>query len=71
MFTKKSMFTTEKGDRIVLVRCSDPHTKLKAGDYGTVTSVRIDVWDDFTIGVSWDSGSSLSLIAGHDHWDVV
>lgn len=42
------------GSRVELERMNDPHTKLKAGDRGTVTLV-----DDIgTIHVNWDCGST-------------
>ena len=54
--------------RITLNRTSDPHTKLKPGDKGTLKSSRVDPWGDRVISVNWDSGSSLSLISGEDSW---
>ena len=54
--------------RITLNRTSDPHTKLKPGDMGTLRSSRVDPWGDRVISVNWDSGSSLSLISGEDSW---
>jgi hypothetical protein len=54
--------------RITLNHTSDPHTKLKPGDKGTLKSSRVDPWGDRVISVNWDSGSSLSLISGEDSW---
>ena len=54
--------------RITLTHTSDPHTTLKPGDQGTLKSSRIDPWGDRVISVNWDSGSTLSLIEGHDSW---
>jgi uncharacterized protein DUF4314 len=56
------------GDRVRLVRCDDPHTKLNPGELGTVSF--IDALG--TVHVDWDSGSSLGLSrrAG-DAWEVV
>lgn len=54
--------------RITLIHSSDPYTKLKSGDQGTLKSSRVDPWGDRVISVKWDSGSSLSLIEGQDHW---
>jgi hypothetical protein len=53
--------------RIELVHSSDPHTKLQAGDRGTITNRRQDPWGEI-VDVEWDSGSRLSLIAGEDLW---
>ena len=50
------------GSRVELERMNDPHTKLKAGDRGTVTLV-----DDIgTIHVNWDCGSTLGVAFGED-----
>ena len=54
--------------RITLIRTSDEGTKLKAGDQGTLRGSRVDPWGSRVISVTWDSGSSLSLIEGHDMW---
>ena len=56
-----------RGQRVRLVSTSDPYTRLKYGEEGTVTLV-----DDMgTVHVKWDSGSSLGLIEGEDRWEVV
>ena len=57
----------QKGDRIRLVRTSDPFTELLHGDLGTVR--RIDRAG--TVHVNWDSGSRLGLIAGEDSWVIL
>lgn len=60
--------TAQKGDRVRLVRCDDPYTRLRPGDEGTV-----DLVDDAgTVHVKWDSGSSLGLVeqAG-DRFEVI
>ena len=50
------------GSRVELERMNDQHTKLKAGDRGTVTLV-----DDIgTIHVNWDCGSTLGVAFGED-----
>lgn len=54
----------EKGDRIELTYCSDPHTRLEPGDQGTVSMVD----GTGTVHVKWDNGSSLGLIPGEDDW---
>lgn len=48
----------QKGDRVELVRCSDPYTSLRPGDEGTV--VFVDALG--TVHVDWDSGSKLGLV---------
>jgi Domain of unknown function (DUF4314) len=56
------------GDRIELVATTDPYTRLRPGDRGTVTSVSDT--PEPTIGVQWDDGSTLAILpdAGdHDH----
>lgn len=51
-----------KGTRVKLISMSDPYSKLKAGDLGTVEFV-----DDIgSIHVKWDNGSMLGLIHGED-----
>lgn len=57
-----------KTTRITLIHTSDPHTKLKSGDKGTLRSSRIDPFGDRVVSVNWDSGSTLSLIEGEDMW---
>lgn len=58
---------TKVGDRVELLDCSDPYTKLEPGDEGTVSLI-----DSLgTVHVDWDSGSNLGLIPGHDSWKVI
>jgi hypothetical protein len=47
------------GDRIALEETSDPHTRLRPGDEGTVT--RYDPKSG-QLDVRWDSGSTLSML---------
>lgn len=57
----------EKEQRVRLIRCSDPYTRLRPGTEGTVRMV-----DDLgTIHVQWDDGSTLGLVPGEDAWEVV
>jgi hypothetical protein len=50
------------GCRVELVSMSDPYSKLKPGDQGTVTFV-----DDIgTVFVRWDCGSGLGAAYGAD-----
>lgn len=51
------------GSRVELISMSDPYTKLKPGDRGTV-----EVVDSIgTIFVKWDCGSGLGVAYGEDH----
>ena len=51
-----------KGTRVALVRMSDPFSRLKPGDEGTVAFV-----DDIaTVFVDWDNGEGLGLAHGED-----
>jgi hypothetical protein len=46
------------GKRVRLIACTDPYTKLKSGEEGTV-----DFVDDIgTVFVKWDNGSNLGLV---------
>lgn len=56
-----------QGRRVVLRDCTDPFTKLTAGDEGTVTFVD----DTGTVHVKWDTGSHLGLVPGEDRWDLL
>ena len=50
------------GCRVKLLSMSDPYSKLKPGDLGTVRSV-----DDIgTVFVTWDCGSGLGIVYGED-----
>ena len=50
------------GARVELVRMSDPYTKLRPGDLGTVEFV-----DDMgTVFCLWDRGSGLGALYGID-----
>jgi hypothetical protein len=60
---------TERGDRVKLIYCSDPYTRLPPGSHGTVTMV-----DSVgTVHVQWDGkrGHRLGLVPGEDHWVVI
>lgn len=47
------------GDRVELVACQDPYTRLQPGDRGTVEFTD----DTGTVFVRWDSGAALGLVA--------
>jgi len=52
--------------RITLISMEDTHTKLKAGDRGT-----IQFQDDINqIHVQWDNGSTLAVIPGVDNYFI-
>jgi hypothetical protein len=51
-----------KGTRVELVSMSDPYTKLKPGDLGTVDFVD----DTGTAFIIWDCGSHLGAVYGED-----
>ena len=60
----------KKGDRIKLMHCADPHTRLQRGTLGTVT--RVDPRFPDTIHVKWDDGSTLSLLLDEgDDFDII
>jgi hypothetical protein len=48
------------GDRVELLATSDPYTRLRPGDRGTVTSVTDR--PEPTIDVQWDDGSTLAIL---------
>jgi hypothetical protein len=52
------------GDRVELVSTSDPHTRLRPGDHGTVTGISQVPSDspDVQIHIAWDSGSTLTML---------
>lgn len=52
----------KKGARVELVSMTDPYTKLKPGDRGSVSFVD----DTGTIFVNWDTGSRLGAVFGED-----
>ena len=50
------------GTRVALLHMSDPYSKLKPSDEGTVDAV-----DDIgTVFVNWDCGSGLGVAYGED-----
>jgi Domain of unknown function (DUF4314) len=53
------------GQRIELVATSDPHTRLRPGDRGTVVRYHPAIGH---LDVRWDDGSTLSLLADEDRW---
>jgi len=55
------------GKRVRLIHTSDPYTRIRPGDEGTVDSL-----DDLgTVHVLWDSGSSLGMVRGEDQFAIL
>jgi hypothetical protein len=48
------------GDRVELVATTDPYTRLRPGDRGTVTGVADT--PEPTIDIAWDNGSTLAIL---------
>ena len=65
------MNTTLVGERIRLVQTSDPYTRVRSGDLGTITRDPYENGGVTCIGVDWDNGSSISLVEGEDSWTTV
>jgi len=49
----------QRGDRIALERTTDPHTRLRPGDEGTVTGYDSRLGQ---LNIRWDSGSTLAML---------
>lgn len=65
----KLSLTYPPGTRIRLIDMKDPYnTSVKAGDTGTVTSVRDYIG---VINMRWDNGSVLGLIPDVDKFEVI
>tara|TARA_Y100000034_G_C6559373_1_gene241999 strand:+ start:276 stop:497 length:222 start_codon:yes stop_codon:yes gene_type:complete len=63
---------TLEGRRVKLIYSDDPFTKLKRGDLGTIKYERLDdIWGEDTVSISWDSGSTLSMIRGRDSFELL
>lgn len=62
------MAAYEKGDRVRLVYCSDPYTRLAPGTLGRVTFT-----DDLgTVHIKWDNGAGLGMVeAAGDRFELV
>jgi Domain of unknown function (DUF4314) len=50
-----------RGDRVVLIATTDPHTRLVPGTEGTVTGTDSQHGQIF---MAWDDGSTLSMLPG-------
>ena len=50
------------GDRVELVATTDPYTRLRPGDRGTIT--RVTNRPEPTINIQWDDGSTLAILPG-------
>ena len=67
-----SLDKTLEGRRVRLLHTNDQYTLLKPGSLGTVKYETYDeLWLEEKIAVDWDNGSSLRLIAGADHWEIL
>jgi hypothetical protein len=63
----KCRCATSVGDRVRLIRTTDPLTVLRRGALGTVTFI-----DDVgTVHIRCDDGSYLGLIPGIDRWEAI
>ena len=63
---------TLEGRRVKLIYPADHFTKLKRGDLGTIKYERLDdIWGEDTVSISWDSGSTLSMIRGRDSFELL
>jgi hypothetical protein len=49
-----------RGDRVELVATTDPYTRLRPGDRGTVT--RVTNRPEPSIDIQWDDGSTLTIL---------
>lgn len=56
-----------KGDRVVLIKMSDPYTPVPPGTGGEVLSSSV-VFGDVMYYVNWDNGQRLNLISDEDIW---
>ena len=54
----------QRGDRVALDYTSDPYTRLRPGDTGTVR--RIDARG--TVHIAWDNGAALGMVPGEDRF---
>jgi hypothetical protein len=59
--------TVGEGDRVELVRISDPYVQIPRGSKGTV--VLVDGLG--TVHVRWDDGTQLGLVPGVDRYWLV
>jgi len=58
---------TKIGDRVRLIKTTDPYTDLPSGEIGTVTFI-----DSFgTLHIDWDCGSRLGLVPDEDVWEIL
>lgn len=58
---------TKVGDRVRLIRCTEPYTRLLPGTVGTVKATD----HAGTVQVTWDDGTTLGCVPGVDKWEVV
>jgi hypothetical protein len=68
------MTVPQAGDRVELVSCDDPYTRLAPGSQGTVTGTSGPLRyfnNQIQVHVRWDDGSTLSLLEGVDRYRVI
>lgn len=60
---------TRAGQRVRLVRTSDPHTRLRPGAEGVI---RFETHGEYgSVAIDWDDGSKLSMVPGVDSFEVL
>ena len=57
----------KKGDRVVLIKMSDPYSPVPPMTGGVVMSSS-EVFGDTLYYINWDNGQRLNLISGEDIW---
>ena len=57
----------KKGDRVVLIKMSDPYSPVPPMTGGLVMSAS-EVFGDTLYYIKWDNGQRLNLISGEDIW---
>ena len=57
-------------DRVMLVKMSNDPAPIPPGSWGTVTGLTRWVDGSWNIGVRWDSGRTLGLVAPEDRFVV-
>ena len=55
-----------KGDRVMLIHTTDPYTRMKEGEKGTIARVSPD---GTRLDIDWDCGSALAMLL--DEGDVI
>lgn len=58
---------SRKGEKVRLLRTTDPYTGVRPGMIGTVDFVD----DTGTVHCTWENGACLGLIPGMDQWEWI